>query len=59
MSKQYDRFKEETIKAADIIEGARKMRAVEDEFAQGFQKAMWEAREIYMRLEDEETEEGL
>lgn len=54
MSTEYDQFKAETIKASDVITKAQKMMAVTDEFAEGFHKAMWEAREIYMRLEDEE-----
>ena len=59
MSKAYDKFKHDTIHAADIISNAKNMRAVSDEFADGFQKAMWEAREIFMRLEREFTIEPI
>ena len=49
---EYEDFKRATIEASDIITKAKDMRAVSDDFENGFQKAMWEAREIFMRLED-------
>ena len=49
----YEEFKVKTIEAVTTITKANNMRAVSDEFAEGFHKAMWEAREIFMRLEDE------
>lgn len=57
MSKQYEDFKKETIAATTTIDRAKAMRAVSDDFAEGFSKAMWEAREIYMRLEDKSDNE--
>ena len=59
MSKAYDKFKHDTISATNVINTAKNMRAVSDEFADGFSKAMWEAREIFMRLEDEFTIEPI
>jgi len=56
MSKQYDSFKEKTIKASQTINEAGKMKAVDDEYVRGFADAMWEAREIFMRVEDEPNE---
>ena len=53
MSEQYDKFKAKTIEATDIISKAHNMRTLSDDFVDGFAKAMWEAREIFMRLEDE------
>ena len=53
MSKQYDEFKAETIKASNIITEAMKLKAVTEEYERGFRDAMWEARETYMRLEDQ------
>lgn len=53
MSKAYDTFKARTIEATGYIDKAKDMRAVSDDFADGFAKAMWEAREIFMRLEAE------
>ena len=52
MSKAYDEFKAETIKSTAVINKATEMRAISEEFREGFAKAMYEAREIYMRLED-------
>ncbi len=52
---KYENFKSETIRADDVITKAKDLRAVSDDFADGFHKAMWEAREIYMRFEDEAT----
>lgn len=52
---KYEDFKVKTIQADQIITKAKGMRAVSDDFAEGFHKAMWEAREIFMRLEDEST----
>lgn len=49
----YEDFKRLTIEATDTISKAHNMRAVSDDFVDGFAKAMWEAREIFMRLEDE------
>ena len=50
---KYEDFKVKTIEADDVIRKAVKMRAVSDDFAEGFSKAMWEAREIFIRLSDE------
>ena len=50
---QYEDFKKQTIEAELTISKANDMRAVSDDFAEGFHKAMWEAREIYLRLEDD------
>lgn len=55
---KYDHFKRKTIDADEIITKAKDMRAVSEDFAEGFHKAMWEAREIFMKLEDEATGEG-
>ena len=55
---KYEHFKRKTIDADEIITKAKDMRAVSDDFAEGFHKAMWEAREIFMRLEDESKVEG-
>lgn len=55
MSKAYDQFKNETIDSSLVIERAKNMRAVSQEYMDGFTAAMWEAREIFMRLEDEYT----
>ena len=52
----YEDFKKSTIEADTYITKAKEMRAVSDDFADGFHKAMWEAREIFMRLEDESKE---
>jgi len=52
---KYEDFKRMTIEANEIITKARDMLAVSNDFAEGFHKAMWEAREIFMRLEDEST----
>lgn len=57
MSKLYDIFKAKTIEATGYIKKANDMRAVSDDFKDGFEKAMWEAREIYMRVEDEAEEQ--
>lgn len=56
MSNRYDSFKAKTIKASEIITGATELKAVTDEYEKGFNDAMWEAREIFMRVEDEEIE---
>lgn len=48
----YDVFKKLTLEADEVITKAENMRAVSEDFAEGFHKAMWEAREIFMRLED-------
>ena len=53
----YEEFKVKTIEAVTTITKANNMRAVSDEFAEGFHKAMWEAREIFMRLEAEREQE--
>lgn len=53
MSKAYEEFKSETLKAHRIIFEASRMSVVSEDFENGFAKAMWEAREIYMRLEDQ------
>ena len=39
----------------EIITKAKDMRAVSDDFSEGFHKAMWQAREIFMNLEGEST----
>ena len=46
------------IEAIDIINSAKDMQAVSEDFADGFTKAMWEAREIFMRLEYDLDEEN-
>lgn len=51
----YEHFKRLTIEAEEVITKANDLRAVSDDFADGFHKAMWEAREIFMRLEGEST----
>jgi len=56
MSKQYDKFKEKTIDASDVIRKAKDLKAVTDDYYKGFGDAMWEAREIFMRVEDESVE---
>lgn len=53
MSKVYEQFKQKTINAMDTINEASRLKAVNDEYARGFADAMWEAREIYMRVEDD------
>lgn len=53
MSKQYDKFKAKTIEATEVISKAHNMRALSDDFVDGFAKAMWEAREIFMKIEHE------
>ena len=50
---KYENFKILTIEADQVITKAKDLLAVSDDFAEGFHKAMWEAREIFMRLEDE------
>lgn len=50
---KYEHFKKKTIEADEVVTKAHDMRVVSDDFAEGFHKAMWEAREIYMKLEDE------
>lgn len=56
----YEQFKKETLDADKVITRANDMRAVSDEYKRGFLAAMWEAREIYQRLEEltEEAEEA-
>lgn len=54
---KYENFKQKTIEADEIITKAKDLRAVSDDFAEGFHKAMWEAREIFMKLEDETPQE--
>jgi len=53
MNKAYDMFKAKTLEADDVVKRAEDMQVISSSFADGFHKAMWEAREIYMRLEDE------
>ena len=48
---EYENFKILTIEADEVITKAKDLRAVSDDFADGFHKAMWEAREIFMKLE--------
>lgn len=50
---KYEDFKIKTIEADTTITKANNMNAVSDDFAEGFHKAMWEAREIFMRLDNE------
>jgi hypothetical protein len=54
---KYEDFKLKTLEAEKIIDKARDMRALTEDFAVGFRKAMWEAREIFMRLEDQPTQD--
>jgi len=53
---KYENFKILTIEADEVITKAKDLRAVSDDFADGFHKAMWEAREIFMKLEAESEE---
>ena len=55
---KYENFKILTIEADEVITKAKDLRAVSDDFADGFHKAMWEAREIFMKLEAESEEES-
>ena len=55
---KYENFKILTIEADEVITKAKDLRAVSDDFADGFHKAMWEAREIFMELEAESEEEA-
>lgn len=50
---KYEQFKQKTIEADVIVTKAHDMRVVSDEFTDGFHKAMREAREIFMKLEDD------
>lgn len=50
---EYEDFKGLTIEADEIITKSNCIDAVSDDFAKGFHVAMREAREIFMRLEDE------
>lgn len=54
---KYENFEILTTEADEVITKANDLRAVSDEFTDGFHKAMWEAREIFMKLEDESKEE--
>ncbi len=56
MSKEYDKFRTETLEAEKVITKASQMGAVSDDFEHGFHRAMWEAREIFMKLEDSTSE---
>lgn len=49
----YENFKLLTIEYSEVITKAKDLRAVSEDFAEGFHKAMYQAREIYMKLEDE------
>ena len=49
----YELFKRKTLEASAVIAKAQGMNAVTEDFRSGFEKAMWEAREIFMRLEQE------
>mgnify|MGYP003502321393 CR=1 FL=1 len=53
---KYENFKQLTLEADQTITKAKDLRAVSDDFADGFHKAMWEAREIFMKLEDESAQ---
>ena len=55
----YDNFKAQTIDSTTAIQRAADMRAVSADFKRGFEVAMWEAREIFMSLEDELDAEKL
>jgi len=55
MSKEYEMFKARTLEAETIVTKCEAMLVIDESFANGFHKAMWEAREIYMRQEDEST----
>ena len=50
---KYENFKILTIEADEVITKANDLRAVSNDFADGFHKAMYQAREIFMKLEDE------
>lgn len=54
MSRRYELFKKKTLEASAVIMKATDMNALSNDFLNGFDKAMWEAREIFMRVEDEE-----
>jgi len=54
MSKRYEIFKAKTLEAEAIVTKSEAMQIIDESFASGFHKAMREAREIYMRQEDEE-----
>lgn len=51
----YETFKRLTIESDEIITKAKDLRAVSDDFAEGFHKAMYQAREIFIKLKDEEV----
>lgn len=50
---KYEDFKRATIETDETITKAKDLGAVTDDFAEGFHKAMYQAREIFMKLEDE------
>jgi len=50
---EYEKFKKLTIEADHIISRAKELRALSDDFVDGFHAGMWEAREIFMQLESE------
>ena len=52
----YEKFKILTIEADEVITKAKDLQAVSDDFADGFHKAMWEAREIIIKLKAESEE---
>ena len=52
MNNMYEDFKVETLNASKTIQHAQGMRAVSEEFQRGFDVAMWEAREAFMRVQD-------
>lgn len=54
----YEEFKDWTLAASKSITHARSMMAITEEFERGFNAAMREAREIFMRLKDKEGEKS-
>ena len=52
MNEMYEDFKIETLNASKIIQHAQGMQAVSDEFRKGFDIAMREAREAFLRVKD-------
>ena len=52
MNEMYEDFKIETLNASKIIKHAQGMQAVSDEFQKGFDIAMREAREAFLRVKD-------
>jgi hypothetical protein len=53
---RYEDFKRLTIESDETITKAKDLRAVSEDFADGFHKGMYQAREIFMKLEDKSEE---